>query len=470
MIGIKGVGMTMLAQFLASKKVKVVGSDVREKFMTDNVLRKSRIQVIEGFDLGNIPKDADLVIYSTAYSKDTNQEVREVKRDSKLKVLTFAKALSQVFNNFYGIAVCGSHGKTTTTAWLGYIMRQSGLEPNVMVGAKVDQFQGSSLIGESSYLLIEADEYQNKLQNFNPKIVVLNNIEYDHHDFFKTREDYISVFAEFIKKIPAKGFLVANYDDPVVREIARECQGRVIFYSIDNSQADLIAHNIKLGDPKIAGEAGKQFFKVKIRQEKNQGDIGTFSIGLSGRHNIYNSLAVIAICLELNIELKDIRTHLEAFLGTERRMQFLGSFNKVPIIDDYAHHPTEIQATLTGVKNKFPDKRIITVFHPHTYSRTLALLKEFGQSFSKSDEVVILDIYGSAREKQGGVHSQDLVDKIKENSKDKASFKVSYIPNLAKCEKYLRKNVSEGDLVLLMGAGDVFRIGENLPRYEANFS
>jgi UDP-N-acetylmuramate--alanine ligase len=461
MIGIKGVGMTMLAQFLASKGIKVSGSDIFEKFMTDQILKRNNIKVIEGFDRRNIPRDADAVIYSTAYSENTNEEVKEVTANGRVKALTFAQALSGVFNNFYGIAVCGSHGKTTTSAWLGYVMHRAGLEPNVMVGANVEQFQGSSLTGSSNYLVIEADEYQNKLENFNPKGVVLNNIEHDHHDFFKTEEDYISVFKEFIKKIPTKGFLVANYDDKTVTELSSMCRGKVISYGIDNQKADLVAYDIRQGERVVGGEEEKQFFKIKINIEE-EGELGDFSIRLSGKHNIYNSLAVIAACLEQEMELSEIRTYLEEFTGTERRMQVLGEFNQALLIDDYAHHPTEVRTTLSGVRDRFPGKRIVTVFHPHTYSRTLALLEEFGQSFADSDEVVVLDIYGSAREKQGGVHSRDLVEEIKKNAKDGKPSKVSYIPTLKDCEKYLRSSVSEGDVILLMGAGDVFRIGEEL--------
>lgn len=460
MIGIKGVGMTMLAQFLAQKGVEVSGSDTEEKFMTDDILAKNGIKVIEGFAPGNIPADADLVIYSTAYSSETNPEVKEaVEKD--LKILTFGEALSKIFNVSRGLAVCGTHGKTTTTAWLGYVLDKAGEEPSVMVGAKVEQFGGSGLVGTSDLLVVEADEYQNKLKSFHPKAVILNNIEHDHHDFFPTPESYTSVFEDFIKKIPSKGFLVANYDDPEVKKVSFQCPGKVISYGIDNKEADLIARDIKQGS-EAAGEAGKQFFRVEMAQDGEKSELGAFSIGLSGKHNIYNALAVIATCLEMGLELKDIRTHLEGFIGTERRMQALGYFKQVPIIDDYAHHPTEIKTTLAGVKNKFPDKRIITVFHPHTYSRTLALLEEFGRSFGQSDEVIVLDIYGSAREKQGGVHARDLVEKIKENNPENKKDNIYYIPSLKECEEYLRKTVKKGDLILLMGAGDVFRIGHML--------
>lgn len=461
MIGIKGVGMTMLAQFLSQRGVKIEGSDTEEVFMTDEILERNGITIKENFREENIPADADMIIYSTAYSPQTNPEVKKVMEEER-RVLSFAEALSKIFNVSYGIAVCGTHGKTTTTAWLGYVLWRAEWEPNVMVGAKVDQFGGSGLSGESDYLVIEADEYQNKLQNFSPKAVILNNIEHDHHDFFPSSKDYIQVFRDFVQKIPSKGFLVANYDDPLVASLGKECPGRVISYGIENDKVEIEAYDIKQGNSQVANESGKQFFKVRWNNKEGSEELGSFSIMLSGYHNIYNSLAVISALLEMGMGLKEIRTYLDEFSGTERRMQFLGHYGEVPIIDDYAHHPTEIRTTLAGVKKKYPDKRIVTVFHPHTYSRTSALLDDFAKSFEESDEVIVLDIYGSAREEQEGVHSRDLVERMKQNSGESAPDKVSYIPTLQDCEQYLRENVSEGDLVLLMGAGDVFRIGKNM--------
>ena len=459
MIGIKGVGMTMLAQFLAAKGVEVTGSDVKEKFMTDEVLKKSGIKVIENFDTKNIPNDAYLIIYSTAYNESTNIEVKMAK-EGKTKVLAYAEALGQIFNDQYGIAVAGSHGKTTTTAWLGFVMQQAGLHPNVLVGASVPQFDGCAIVGPSDYLVIEADEYQNKLRYFDPKAVLLNNIDYDHPDFFPAPDDYEQAFIEFIAKIPKKGFLVANFDDSIIRKIVNvNSRAKVISYAI-NEAADYVAYNIKFFN-------GKQFFKVKIGVENDTDEedlilnkeLGDFSIQLSGRHNIYNALAVIAASIELGINLSDIRKALEDFSGTARRMQTLGEYNGAIIIDDYAHHPTEIKATLSGIKELYPKKNKIVVFHPHTFTRTKALLNDFAKSFNDADELIVIDIYGSAREVHGGVSSEDLVNKIKEaNQRTKAS----YISTLNEVEKYLRKKIGSQDVVILMGAGDIFRVGERL--------
>jgi len=461
MIGIKGVGMAMLAQYLFEQGIEVSGSDTADIFMTDAVLKERGIKIIEGFNKKNVPTEVDLIVYSTAYNQNNNVEVASV-LSGKIKVLTYAQALAGIFNQKYGMAVVGSHGKTTTTAWLGFVMQKAGMEPNVLVGAKVPQFDGLALTSKSNYLVVEVDEYQNKLKYFQPKAVLLNNIEYDHPDFFPTVDDYNNVFIEFIKKIAPSGFLVANYDDPIISRVAGvNSRARVISYAI-NESADYVAYDIK-------NENGKQFFKVKIgvndseNMESNDSLLGDFVIQLAGRHNVYNALAVIATAIELGVKLVDIRKYLEEFAGTARRMQVMGEFKGAIIIDDYAHHPTEVKATISAVKQKYSHKKITLIFHPHTYTRTKALLNEFAESFAGVDKLIVLDIYGSAREKQGGVHSRDLVDLVKKKNMEKSvEQEVFHIATLAECEAYLRENIERDEIVVLMGAGDVFRVGENL--------
>jgi UDP-N-acetylmuramate--alanine ligase len=470
MIGIKGVGMTMLAQYLSGQGVRVSGSDTPENYMTDQVLKDCKVTVRERFEAGAIPKDADLIVYSTAYTKENNEEVAAALA-GKTKTLPFPAALALVFNQKYGIAVTGTHGKTTTTAWLGFVLREAGLSPTVMAGAAVPQLGGSCAIGTSELLVAELDEYQNKLAHFWPKAVLLNNIDYDHPDFFPTREAYRGVFIEFLKKIPASGWIVANFDDPVIRSVAAvNCRGKVVSYAIAEA-ADYVAYDIKAG-------GGRQYFKVKMappesgdRDEVEPGeiDLGEFNITLSGRHNVLNALAVVAAAVELGASLADIRGGLAEFTGAARRLQILGEYRGVTIMDDYAHHPAEIKATLKGAREMHPGRRLSVVFHPHTYTRTLALFDDFARSFGLADRVIVLDIYGSAREKQGGVHSKDLAERIKANNErnshtppEGAKQEVIYIPTLEECENYLRENVESGEIVILMGAGDVFRIGERL--------
>ena len=466
MIGVKGVGMTMLAQFFAGNGIEVIGSDIADKFMTDESLIRAGIKIIERFDAGNISKDADLIIYSTAYNTERNVEVAAA-LDGKTRTLTYAQAMGEVFNQKYGIAVVGSHGKTTTSAWLGFVLDRAGIKPNVMVGSIVPQFDGPSLVSKSDILIIEADEYQNKLQYYNPRAILLNNIDYDHPDFFPTPTEYENVFIEFIKKLPAKGFLVTNFDDPIIRKVAKvNCRGRVVSYAINEQssfaeasqdKADYVAYDLKSFN-------GEQYFKVKYIENADEqfasSELGDFKIKLSGKHNVANALAVIAAAIELETPLSAIREQLGEFTGTVRRMQKLGEFKGALIYDDYAHHPTEIQATLSGFRQLFPKNKLTVVFHPHTYTRTKALLSDFAKSFSDADQVIVLDIYGSARETQGGVHAKDLVEKIIANGHDN----IKYLPSLKEAEDYLRTNVERGEIVVLMGAGDVFRVGENLLR------
>lgn len=456
LIGIKGVGMTMLAQFLAAKGHEVSGSDITDTFLTDIVLRDNQISVFTPFAAKNIPAKIDLIIYSSAFNEKNNPELAALKNDQRYTAvpkLSYAEALGEVFNHYQGIAVCGSHGKTTTSAWLGYVLERAHKKPNVLVGSRVPQFKGSSLVGSSKIFVAEVDEYQNKLQYFQPQGVLLNNIDYDHPDFFKTKADYLQVFIDFVKKIPAPGFLIINHHDSSSARLIKACSARIATYDVadetySGETVNYLAHDLRIKN-------GYQIFKVN--------NLGEFKIKLWGRHSVFNALAVIAGARELGLSLKVIRTHLFGFKGTERRAQVLGKYKGALIIDDYAHHPTEVKSTLEGVKVFYPGKKLRVIFHPHTFTRTKALFTEFVKSFSLADELIVLDIYGSAREKQGGVSSLQLVTAIKKNNQQqKIKQDVGHISDLKSVTAYLRATVKKDEIILLMGAGDVFRVGENL--------
>ncbi len=456
-IGIKGVGMTMLAQFLKEKGNNVSGSDIVDTFLTDQVLKKEKIKVFSPFAEKNIPDHLDVIIYSSAFSASNNPEMAMIKnnpeRFKKVAVISYAEALGRVFNDYRGIAVCGSHGKTTTSAWLGYVLQQAGKSPNVLVGSRVPQFNGSSLLGQSKYFIAEVDEYQNKLQYFQPWGVVLNNIEFDHPDFFPNQAAYTKVFADFIKKIPPTGFLVINNRDQEISKIKKYSGGPVITYDVADTEATVPTVNYLATNLKIKN--GYQYFSVN--------DWGEFKISLWGKHNVFNALAVIAASRALGVSLSDIKKYLGSFQGTERRAQVLGKYKGALIIDDYAHHPTEIKATLEAIRAREQKKNLITVFHPHTFTRTKALFKDFVTSFALTDELIILDIYGSAREKQGGVSSAQLAKKIKEyNQQQGIKQKVKAIATIPQVATYLKKKLNRQDVLLLMGAGDIFRVADIL--------
>ncbi|HZJ40656.1 MAG TPA: UDP-N-acetylmuramate--L-alanine ligase [Candidatus Saccharimonadales bacterium] len=457
MIGIKGVGMTTLAQFLVARGDSVSGSDIAETFMTDKILARLKIKIKTPFSSVNLPTQADLIIHSIAYTPENNIEMKTIRDNpdlfKKTRVLTYSEALGEVFSAHQGIAVCGSHGKTTVSAWLGYVLSKSGKNPNVFVGSNVPQFKGGSLKGSGKIFVAEADEYGNKLKYLNPNGVVLNNIDYDHPDFFKTEGSYLKVFSDFIKRIPASGFLVTNHRDRLSRKIKKYCQARIINYDIadenyNNEAVDYLAHGLRIKN-------GYYYFLVN--------NLGEFKIRLWGKHNIYNALAVIAAARDLGVSVANIKKYLFDFRGTERRAQILGKYKGALIIDDYAHHPTEIKATLEGVRHHYPYKRLRVVFHPHTFTRTKVLFNDFVSSFKEAAELIILDIYGSAREKQGGVSSAQLVKAIKSfNKQNSITQSVSNLKNIAQVVNYLHKQVDANDLILLMGAGDVFRVAEEL--------
>lgn len=445
LIGIKGAAMAYTAQILKARGFDVSGSDTEETFFTDAVLRKAGIPYLEGYHTQNIPPDADLIIYSGAHSSanpTNNPEISEAIALG-LPMMAQVEVLAELFNDKYGIAVCGTHGKSTTTALLGYVLERANLRPTVAVGSSVPQFDGgSALVGSSDLFVVEADEYNHKLRKLKANVTVLNNIEYDHPDVYPSMEEYRAEFKDFIHRTASSGFIVANFHDEEVMAACTEARARVIDYGF----TDLNHYHIS--DVRI--EAGKQTFRLFCGGEL----FGSFSLQLFGRHNVMNATAVIAVAHELQVPLPVIQEALESFTGLARRMERLGEHRGAAFFDDYAHHPTEIAATLAAARERYPDKRITAVFMPHTYSRTKALFKEFATSFEVADHIMLLPIYGSAREQQGGVSSEELAAAI--------GSKAMFVPDMAAAADRLRGAVSADDVVLLMGAGDTFRVWDKV--------
>ncbi|MEK7067445.1 MAG: Mur ligase family protein, partial [Patescibacteria group bacterium] len=319
-IGIKGVGMTALAQILRSQGKFVSGSDTAEKFFTDKVLRRENIKYSEGFSAQNLTAKIDLLIRSGAYTASNNIEVAAVVK-RRLPILTQAEALAEIFNSKFGIAVCGSHGKTTTSALLAFVLRQAGLDPTAAIGSVVPQFNGNALAGRGKTMVIEADEYQNKLKLYQPKVVVLNNVDYDHPDWFKTPGAYRRVFTAFLKKLPPNGLAVVNFSNSEAKSAAKSCRARIISYGYTTLDQYQILPNIELKN-------GWQCFSLQTKKEF----LGEFKIKLIGRHNVENAAAVVAGCLELKVPLKKIKHALAKFQGTARRMEVLGKYRRARFI------------------------------------------------------------------------------------------------------------------------------------------
>lgn len=444
-LGIKGSGMVALVEIFERRGFKVAGSDTTEKFFTDEILKKKLfVKYHEGFDAKHITGDIDLVIYSTAYNEKNNEEFKAAKY-KMIPMASYPEMLACLFNEKYGIAVCGTHGKTTTTAMLAEIFRVAGLDPTAVVGSQVRQWRGSALVGRSEFMIIEADEYQNKIGQYNPQAAILTSADWDHPDFFPTRQEYEKVFEDFVSKIPRHGFLVVCGDRAETVKISKNAKCKVIAYGFANG-ADIKITNHELRE-------GKQFFSLSARDKK----LGEFEIMLPGRHNVLNAAATIAMAHQFNARMEKVREALANFEGTSRRFEYIGERNGAILIDDYGHHPEEIKATLRAAREFFPKRRIWCVFHPHTFTRTKVLLSEFAQSFEDADRVIVLDIYGSAREVQGGVHSRDLVELAKKYHRN-----VEYIPTIPEAVEFLQDKISREDLVIAMGAGNVWEVAEGL--------
>lgn len=454
-IGIKGAGMTALAELLFRQGIRVSGSDTEEIFYTDAVLRRLGISVSQPFSAGHIPLSTEAFIYSTAYSQENNVELREALATGK-PVLSYPEALGLLTQQKLTLAVCGTHGKTTTSALLAETLKGIGRDPSAIVGSEIKNWGGGALAGKGQYLVVEADEYQDKLRFYHPFAAILTSVDWDHPDFFPDTSSYEEVFKRFVARIPKHGVLVACGDDARVLSVARSAVCKVITYGF-HADNDVHIDTIRVIDPESAeGKLGlRQSFTLSVTGES----YGSFSLRLAGKHNAQNAAAVVALLIHLKFSVDNLSESLSAFSGTKRRFEQLGEFQEALVFDDYAHHPDEIRVTLRAIRELYPKRKLTVVFHPHTFSRTKALLPEFAEALSEADVVCLLDIYGSARETHGGVSSLDITERI--NSIFPA--KAQYLPNHQAVLEYLRgAHLSSTDLVVTMGAGDVWQVAESL--------
>ncbi|MFC1644624.1 UDP-N-acetylmuramate--L-alanine ligase [Patescibacteria group bacterium] len=440
-IGIEGSGTSALALMYRSMGMDVFGSDEGDHFYKE-MLISNDIETFDKYEKEHISEDFDLIVHSTSIQED-NLELVEA-RAGDLRVLSYPEALAELFNSKKGIAVSGTHGKTTTTAMLATMMKKIGAAPSAIVGSKVIEWDKNSIFGKGDYFVIEADEYQNKLKYYNPWAVILTSVDYDHPDFYKTFDDYKKAFVDFVKKIPSAGFLVYCNDSRDVIEVVKNANCKKASYGFTDDS-----------DYRIVIKKGKKLkiFEIIYKEEA----LGIFETKSPGRHNMLNAAAAIALCNEIGLEAFLAGKFLSSFEGTSRRFERIGTRNGAILIDDYAHHPEAIVTTLKTVREIYEGKNIITVFHPHSFSRTEALLSEFSQSFENTNQLIVLDIYGS-REKSGGVSSEDLVRLVNKYDRNKAV-------NIATVEEVIAKlkdKLDENDVVISMGAGDVWRVTHGL--------
>ncbi len=443
-IGIEGAGTSALARILKLSGKEISGSDEGDHFYF-GVLEKEGIGVFHKFSPENIPSDVDLIIYGSSFRPETNVELKAA-FDLGKTIITYAEALALMFNAKYGIAVVGTHGKTTTSAMLAEIMRSCEVDPSAVIGGKVINWDSNSIAGKGEFFVAEADEYQNKLKYYEPKSVILTSCDFDHPDFFKDFAEYKKVFSDFVSKIPKIGTLIVWGDSVDTLEVSASASCSVLTYGFSE---DCI-YKSKIKNQKSKTQVFEIFFKEEL--------LGEFETQLTGKHNVLNATAAIAMCHKLNIDMEKVKEAVLKFRGTARRFQYVGERNGAIIIDDYAHHPEEIKATLRGAREIYPEKNILAIFHPHTFTRTKALLGEFSQSFDDADKVIVLDIFGSARETQGGVSSKELVNLINKYTRDKAE----YVPTIDEVIEYLENRIGENDIIITIGAGDVWQVAKKL--------
>lgn len=441
-IGIGGISMSGLAEILAERGFTVSGSDAKQTDLTTS-LEEHGIQVFYGQRSENITNDIHLVVYTAAIKED-NPELAHAKAMG-IPTMTRASLLGQMMKNYQTpIAVSGTHGKTTTTSMISEILLLSDLDPTLSIGGIYKAIGGNIRIGGSDYFVTEACEYTNSFLSFFPKIGIILNVEEDHMDFFHDIDEIRRSFHDFAALLPEDGTLIINGDIPEVNRITEGLACRIITFGSSDC-FDYYPSDIDYDD-----KAKPTYFM------HHNGNTETVSLGVTGEHNVYNSLAAIALSDLLQIEWNVTKDALAHFTGTDRRFEYKGSLGDIKIFDDYAHHPTEITATLKAAE-KYPHEKLICIFQPHTYSRTKKFLDGFAEALSLADIVVLADIYAARETDTLGVSSKDLQEKIAALGKP-----CYYFPTFDEIEKFLLEKSEKNDLLITMGAGDIVKIGERL--------
>lgn len=442
-IGIGGISMSGLAEILLKENFTVSGSDSKKSPLTQHLEDKGAT-IFYGQKASNLIEGIDLVVYTAAIRKDNAELIEAVSK--KIPMLTRAELLGQLMTNYdTPIAVSGTHGKTTTTSMISHILLEGKQDPTISVGGILKAIGGNIRVGNSQTFITEACEYTNSFLHFFPKISIILNVEEDHLDFFKDIDDIRHSFHEFARLLPQDGTLIINGCIDHRERITDGLSCNIITYGMDASM-DYSASNLafdKLGN-------------VSFDLLKKGTFVDTIQLAVGGEHNVSNALSAIATGELLQIPLDMIKQGLLSFNGTDRRFEYKGDLHGITVIDDYAHHPTEIVATLKAAKH-YPHREIWCVFQPHTYTRTKAFFSEFAEALSHADHIVLANIYAARETDNLGICSKDLADAI-----NKLGVDAHYLPSFPEIEEFLLKNCISGDLLITMGAGDVVNIGERL--------
>lgn len=450
-VGIGGIGMSGIAEILLDQGFKVTGSDKQLSEITER-LEKLGAKIYEGHSPEHIDEDVDVVVYSSAVKMD-NPEIQEAIR-RKIPLIRRAEMLAELMRLKYGIGIAGTHGKTTTTSMVGLVLIEGGFDPTVIVGGVLRDLGGTNArLGHGNFIVVEADEFDKSFLQLTPTIAVITTLEPEHLDCYGSVDELKSAFVDFANKVPFYGFVVLCLDEPMIQDIIPQIKKKIITYGL-NAQADVQAI-----DPEFKERTSSY---TLIYKGKN---FGRVNLQVPGIHNVKNSLAAVAVGMELGINFEKIKNAIEKFKGVYRRFEIRAEINGIMVVDDYAHHPTEIKAVLQAAKEGWK-RRVVAVFQPHLYSRTRDFYQDFGRSFFNADVCVLTDVYPAREEPIEGVSGELIADSAK-----KFGHKgVHYVPDKKQIPEYLMKLVKSGDMVIFMGAGDITKIcGEFINKLSEKF-
>jgi len=440
-VGIGGIGMSGIAELLHNQGIEISGSDMKKTDLT-NHLEDIGIKVVEGHN-PNLIKDVDVVVKSSAV-KDDNPEIVAALA-MKIPVIKRAEMLAEITRMSYSVGIAGTHGKTTTTSMVGMVLEAANLDPTIIVGGKVKNFGSNNIMGSGDYIVVEADEYDHSFLSLSPIIAGITNIDADHLDCYTDLDDIKSAFVQYANKVPFFGSVIACLNDPGVQSILPRIQKKIITYGISR-QADVQALNIIMKDFKVQYDAVYKGYRL-----------GEIRMKVTGTHNVLNSLQALAIGLELDIPFEQIQKGLAEFKGVYRRFELKGEANGIVVYDDYAHHPTEVKATLEGLRDS-TDRRIVALFQPHLFSRTRDLYQEFGRAFFSCDALFVAPIYPAREQPIEGVTNKMITDAAIQSG----HHQVFCLQNTNDIVPAMMDYIKEGDIVITMGAGSVFQYGEEI--------
>jgi UDP-N-acetylmuramate--alanine ligase len=442
-VGIGGIGMSAIAEILINQGFEISGSDMYPSQNTDYLINIGA-NVMFGHQKENI-EGAQVVVYSSAVSPQENPETMHA-LEMGIPIIRRAEMLAEVTRLNYCLAIAGTHGKTTTTSMLGLILIKAGFDPTVIVGGRLADFGGTNArLGKGNWTVVEADEYDRSFLQLLPTVSVINNVEPEHLDIYKDFEDIKSTFTEYANKVPFYGLVAVGIDDEGCRDILSGINKQVVTFGITD-KADFSASHITTDAKSISADITE---KGKV--------IGKLTLNIPGIHNLKNALGAIAVAIRLGIDFEIIKTALNEFKGVYRRFDIKGEFNGVLVIDDYAHHPTEIKAALSAARNGWKERRIVAAFQPHTFTRTRALWKEFSESFNDADVVIVSEIYPAREKPIYGISAKIIFDELEKNSEKE----VYYIPSVGGISDFIKDFLQKDDIFITLGAGNICDCAES---------